>query len=500
MGSSNDHHIVMLPFMAQGHIIPFLSLATEIQQKTGFTITIVNTPLNIQYLRSTTAAQPCIRLVELPFCSSDHGLPPDAENTENLTLSQRINFLHASTTLRSPVLQFLNDIVQKEGRPPICLISDVFFGWALDVANAVGTKNFTFTTCGAYGTAAYVSLWQNLPHKAAESDEFLVPGFPTSSRFHVNQLHQFMRTATGRDEWCLFFQPQLSLALKSHGWLCNTVEEIEPLGLDIMRKYLKLNVWSIGPLLPQAMLTHSSSRNIFGHRITKAFGVLPEKCIEWLNSYPQNSVLYISFGSQNTISTAQMMEFAMGLEESGKPFIWAIRPPLGFDIKGEFRNEWLPEGFEQRITESKRGILVHKWAPQLEILSHKSVGAFLSHCGWNSILESLSQGVPIIGWPLAAEQPYNSKMLMEEMGVAVELARGLQAVVIAKEVKTVIETAMDKEGRGGEMRKKAVVIREKIRAAVREERGVKGSSVKAMDDFIETILSKRKPEGDQASS
>ncbi|KAJ6421715.1 hypothetical protein OIU84_028992 [Salix udensis] len=102
----------------------------------------------------------------------------------------------------------------------------------------------------------------------------------------------------------------------------------------------------------------------------------------------------------------------------------------------------------------KQGLLVRNWAPQLEILSHQSTGAFLSHCGWNSVLESLSQGVPIIAWPLAGEQAYNSKMLVEEMGVSVELTRWLHSCLDWKEVKKVIELVMDKNGKGGDMRSK----------------------------------------------
>ncbi|KAM1049994.1 hypothetical protein TB2_031322 [Malus domestica] len=103
-----------------------------------------------------------------------------------------------------------------------------------------------------------------------------------------------------------------------------------------------------------------------------------------------------------------MMELTVGLEEIGKPFVWVIRPPVGFDVKGDFKAEWLPDGFEERMSKRKQGLLVHNWAPQLEILSYKSTGFFVSHCGWNSVMESLSQGVPIVGWPLAAEQAYNS--------------------------------------------------------------------------------------------
>lgn len=359
----------------------------------------------------------------------------------------------------------------------------------------------TFTTCGAYGTAAYMSFWLNLPHRHTDCEEFTLPGLPDSHRFHPSQLHPLAKAADGTDTWSIFMQSQISLSLLSHGWLCNTVEDIELLGLEALRKLLKLPVWAIGPLLPPAALRKyspsSSGFNISRQHAGKKPGICPENCIEWLNLHDPASVIYISFGSQNTIGASQMRELALGLEGSGKPFIWVLRPPIGFDIKGEFRAEWLPEGFEKRMTESKQGLLVHNWAPQLEVLAHKSTGAFLSHCGWNSVLESLSQGVPLIGWPMGAEQIYTSKMLMEEMGVCEELARGVQTDIVGKQVERVIELVMNKKtGKGNEMEKKAAEIRERIIVAIKDPDGDEeyGSSARALDDFVRTILAKIKLE------
>lgn len=503
MASKSIEQIVMLPFMAHGHLIPFLALARQIHQATGFKISIASTPLNIQYLSSTfnsSSDEPendHIHLLELPFCSTDYGLPPNTENSENLSLDSIGKLFSASLSLRTPFHSLVSDIAAKQGHPPLCIISDVFLGWATEVASSLGTVNVTFSTGGAYGTLAYSSLWLNLPHRGrSDSDEFHLPGFPDSCRFHINQLHHFLRNADGTDSWSKFFQSQISLSMQSFGWLCNTAEEFEPAGLEWLRNFVKLPVWAIGPLLPPNMLKNDySSLSVAASGIsTRRAGKRPEisieKCMEWLESHSPASVLYISFGSQNSISPSQMKELAIGLEESANPFIWVIRPPVGFERKSEFRAEYLPEGFEERMEKRKQGLLVRNWAPQLEILSHKSTGAFLSHCGWNSVLESLSQAVPIIGWPLAAEQAYNSKMLVEEMGVSVELTRGVQSSIDWKEVKKVIELVMDKKGKGGDMRSKAMVIKEQLRASVRDEGEDKGSSVKALDDLIKTLQSK----------
>ncbi|KAG4962089.1 hypothetical protein JHK86_038957 [Glycine max] len=247
----------------------------------------------------------------------------------------------------------------------------------------------------------------NLPHRKTDSDEFHVPGFPQNYKFHRTQLHKFLRAADGTDEWSQFFIPQTALSMKSDGWICNTVEEIEPLGLHLLRNYLQLPVWPVGPLLPPASLSGSK------HRAGKEPGIALEACMEWLDLKDENYVLYISFGSQNTIRASQMMALAEGLEESG---------------------------------------------------------AFLSHCGWNSVLESLSCGVPMIGWPLAAEQAYNVKMLVEEMGVAVELTRTVETVISGEQVKKVIEIVMEQEGKGKEMKEKANEIAAHLRKNHNRER------------------------------
>lgn len=489
MGSS-DEWIVMLPFMAHGHLNPFLGLARKLHKMTGFSIAIASTPLNLHYLRSAISNEPHpgIRLAQLPFQSSDYGLPPNIESTENLPLAQIGEFFCATTNLETPFRDLLLDMIETEKKAPLCVISDTFFGWAGRVAEAVGTLNVSFTTGGAYGTLAYTSLWLNLPHRKTDSEEFSLPGFPQHCRFHVSQLHRFLRNADGSDAWSKFMQIQIANSLQAFGCLCNTVEEIEPLSLAWLRSYIKIPVWTVGPLLPPALLAKKPDQvsDLSSNRQGKRPGISVEKCLQWLDCKPPGSVLYISFGSQNTISPLQMIELAVGLEGSEVPFIWVIRPPIGFDLKGEFREEWLPEGFEERVSKSNRGLLVKQWAPQMEILCHQSTGAFLSHCGWNSVMESLSQGLKIIGWPMAAEQAYNCKMLVEEMGVCVELTRGVETQIEGRKVKEVIELVMDDAGKGQEMKMKAAEVAEQMKAAMLEDNG---STIRALNSFIEALLS-----------
>jgi UDP:flavonoid glycosyltransferase YjiC (YdhE family) len=262
----------------------------------------------------------------------------------------------------------------------------------------------------------------------------------------------------------------------SNGILFNTVEEFDQLGLMYFRKRLGRPAWAIGPVLLSV-----DNRA----RAGKQAGISADFLKEWLDAKPVNSVLYVSFGSNNTISTSQMMQLAMALEGSGKNFIWVVRPPIGFDINSEFEaKEWLPQGFEERIKDSGRGLLVHNWAPQVEILSHKSTCAFLSHCGWNSVLEALDKGVPMLGWAMAGEQFFNVKFLEEELGVCVESVRGKTCEVRHEDMKAKIELVMNETEKGKEMRRKASKVKGMIKNAIRDEDGFKGSSVKELDDFF----------------
>ncbi|XP_050221921.1 UDP-glycosyltransferase 92A1 [Mercurialis annua] len=480
--AARKENIVMLPFMAQGHIIPFLALAFHIERtRKDYTITFVNTPLNIKKLRSSIPPQSSIRLLEIPFNSSDHGLPPNSENTDVLSYPHIIQLLHAATTLEPAFKKLVLDITdEQQGQPPVCIIADMFFGWTAPVAKELGVFHAIFSGGGGFGISVYYSVWSSLPHRNAKSDEFELDDFKEISKLHVTQLPLTISEADGTDSWSVFQGKNLPAWFDSDGILFNTVEEFDQIGLSYFKRKLNKPTWAIGPVL-----LSTESRNRAGQET----GISGAICKEWLDEKPENSVLYVSFGSNNTISPSQMMQLATGLEASDKNFIWVVRPPLGFDINSEFKgDEWLPEGFEKRIKESRKGLLVHKWAPQVEILSHNSTGAFLSHCGWNSVLESLNNGVPLIGWAMAGEQFFNVKFLEEELGVCVELARGKKCEVRYEDVKDKIETVMSETKTGAEIRRKAGEVKEMIKNAVKDE----GCSSKALDDFLQAAMSARK--------
>ncbi|XP_044478544.1 UDP-glycosyltransferase 92A1-like [Mangifera indica] len=480
--SQTKEMIVMFPFMAQGHINPFLALALRIEKTNKYTVAFVNTPLNIKELRSSIPSNSSILLLELPFNSSDYGLPPNSENMNSVPSHLILNLFQASLSLKPDFRKLISNIIhQQNGQIPVCIISDMFLGWCEEIAQEFGVFHAIFITGGGFGYACFYSLWLNLPHRNTDSEEFALPDFPEAPRFHVTQMMDVLRYADGGDSPSSFTRKALSQWSKADGILFNTVEGIDKLGLTYFRRKFGRQVWSVGPLLLTPGSQAQSKRD---------FGISEEECKNWLDKKPECSVLYVSFGSQNnTISPSQMMQLAMALEASGKNFIWVVRPPLGFDINSEFRaNEWLPEGFEERIRGSGRGLLVQKWAPQVEILCHKSVSVFLSHCGWNSVLESLSHGVPMIGWPMAAEQFYNVKLLEDMIGVCVEVARGKSCEVFHEDIVAKIKLVMNESEKGKEMREKTLEVKEIINNAIKDEENSKGASMEAMDQFLKAAL------------
>ncbi|XP_047319228.1 UDP-glycosyltransferase 92A1-like [Impatiens glandulifera] len=466
--------------MAQSHMIPFLNLAIKFEQKGYTNLSFVTTPLNLPYIQSCLPPSSSIRLLTIPFHGADHGLPKETEKTDNLPPHILYNFIMATISLKPAFTDLMISLSDDIADQPLCIISDMFFGWVSHVARQLGAFHLIFCGGGGFGFACYYSLsmMMNLPHLIKSNSDhqfFSLPDFQEAGQIHFTQVSPKLLAAGESDSeedhlWINFVKKRLAEWTQSDGILINSVEEIDRLGLDYFRRVIKRPVWSIGPIL--SLGTPAADDE--------------ELYLKWLDSKPEKSVLYISFGSQYIISATQMVELAKALQVSDKNFIWVMRKPLGFDENSDFNmKKTLPEEFMQHV-ELGRGLLIEKWAPQVEILSHKSTSAFMSHCGWNSVLEALVSGVPIIGWPLAAEQCLNAKYLEECVGVCLEVARGVISEVTHEKIAEKIEIVMgERSEKGRMMRERANEVKEIMRSASRNEEGCfKGSSVKAMDEFL----------------
>ncbi|KAL6976035.1 hydroquinone glucosyltransferase [Sarracenia purpurea var. burkii] len=211
-----------------------------------------------------------------------------------------------------------------------------------------------------------------------------------------------------------------------------------------------------------------------------------EEIMRWLDNQPLSSVVFLCFGSMGTFDEVQVKELATALESSSNPFLWALRRPPPKDY--EDPNEILPEGFLERTAEIGKVI---GWAPQVAVLFHPAVGGFVSHCGWNSTLESLWCGVPVATWPMYAEQQGNAFQMVKEFGLAVEITLDYRKnlmmegniIVTAAEIEGGIRRLMNEDTSTG-IKKKVKEMSQKSRIAV-----VKGgSSYNSMRRFIEDVI------------
>lgn len=243
------------------------------------------------------------------------------------------------------------------------------------------------------------------------------------------------------------------------GVICNTFEELEGSVLDQFGRSLpRTPIFPIGPL-------HKYSPTNMGGKLNQEHST-----ITWLNTQAPKSVLYVSFGTVVAISKEQFLEVAWGLAESKQPFLWVVRPKLisGLDTD----NEAFPKDFLETV--SGRGYIV-AWAPQREVLAHPSVGGFWTHSGWNSTIESICEGVPMI-----CHQKMNARYVSEVLKIGLLLEKELTR----QEMTWAISRLME-EKEGEEMRERIAAFKEKAETCLREG----GSSWKALDQLTNHILS-----------
>nr|WOC29673.1 flavonoid O-glycosyltransferase UGT88D13 [Scutellaria baicalensis] len=206
-------------------------------------------------------------------------------------------------------------------------------------------------------------------------------------------------------------------------------------------------------------------------------GGAKHECLSWLDKQPSKSVVFLCFGRRGVFSAEQIKETAIGLEKSGHRFLWAVRSPM--DGGEADLDAALPEGFMERTKE--RGLVVKSWAPQREVLSHDSVGGFVTHCGRSSIFEGLWFGVPMIGWPMDAEQRMNRTVVVEDMRVVLPVEGAADEFVTAAELEKRVRELMDSESKTGkEVRRRVGEMKSSARKAMAEN----GSSVVDLHKFL----------------
>lgn len=282
----------------------------------------------------------------------------------------------------------------------------------------------------------------------------------------LEDLPSFIRTTNPQDIMLNYVVREAQRASMASAVILNTFHDLEMEVLDAMASILP-KLYTIGPLSLSTNKLPSSTLKSIGSNLWKE----EDECMAWLNTKEPNSVVYVNYGSITVMTQEQMVEFAWGLAGSNYNFLWVMRPDL---VRGE--DAILPEGFVEATKE--RGLLL-SWVAQEEVLGNPAVGLFLTHCGWNSTLESICSGVPMICWPFFAEQQTNRRYVCKEWGVGMEV----DAEVRRGDVEGMIRAVMAGE-KGKEMKMKAVEWRSRAESAVAEG----GSSAMNMDKLVREVL------------
>jgi hypothetical protein len=275
--------------------------------------------------------------------------------------------------------------------------------------------------------------------------------------YRVRDLMTIGRSRDEQDLMCKVLYRAVEAVRTSSGFILNTFDALESDELATTRRDLALPVFDIGPL----------------HKISPAASsslLLQDRaCLEWLDAQAEAAVLYISFGSLASMSGADLVETAWGIAKSGQPFLWVLRSDL---VRG-VTQVTLPDGFDAATR--GRGMIV-SWAPQEEVLAHAAVGGFWTHCGWNSTLEGVCGGVPMLCRPYFGDQMGNARYIEHVWRAGIMLDYELERSKVEEAIRRLMQS---KEG--DEMRKRAQELGSRAAEA--------GSSRLSIDNLVNHILS-----------
>ncbi|CAJ2650216.1 UDP-glycosyltransferase 73B3-like protein [Trifolium pratense] len=462
-------HIFFFPFLAHGHIIPAVDMAKSFAAK-GVKATIITTPLNQPFISKSIEKSILsghnIHIQIIQFPSSKAGLPNGCENIDSIPSHEYFFEFWKATKLllQEPFEKLLLEQI------PDCVVADVFFPWTTDSAAKFQIPRLVFHGTCFFSLCATecIRLYEPFKNVSSDNEPFVISNLPGEIKITRSQIPPFESLKEIKGMGGVIHEMKES-ELNSFGVVVNSFYELESVYADYFIKSLGRKAWHIGPL--SLCNTDSEEKANRG----RDSSIDQQVCLKWLDMKKPNSVVYICFGSMANFSNSQLQEIAIGLEASGQIFIWVV-PKIDED--------WVEE-FEKRM--EGKGLIIRGWAPQVLILEHEAIGAFVTHCGWNSVLEGVTAGVPMVTWPIAAEQFYNEKLVNEvlQIGVPIGVKKWnrleggfVQCDVVEKVVKRIMEGE-----EALEMRNKVKVLSKLAMNAVKKE----GSSWLDLNALIQEL-------------
>ncbi|EPS60746.1 hypothetical protein M569_14056, partial [Genlisea aurea] len=441
-------HVLVFPLPLQGHVNSMLKLS-ELLCLAGIHVTLLLSKFSSSRLRRHSDVESRFsRYSGFRIAVFDDGLPEDNPRVGESTIDLLSSILRVGETELRKVLEATDSLSDGGARRRVSFfVIDGVLSFAMPVAEELGIPVVYFRTISAcsfwcYFCSSELIAAGELPLRGEDEGKYeywrnpnldlpvtSIPGMEAILR--RRDLPSFLRVTDPNDSVLQIMAAETRKTALSAGLILNTFEDLEGPIMDEIRKRIP-NVFSIGPLhthLKSHLDPQSSSL------ASSSFLREDRTSIDWLNSQPPKSVIYVSFGSLTQLTEEEHLEFWYGLVNSGHMFLWVMRPDSIAGSDNRHRNAAIPKELEEGT--KQRGYLV-EWVPQMEVLAHPSVGAFFTHGGWNSTLESICAGVPMICWPYFADQQTNSRFVSHEWKVGFDMKDSCDRVVVEEMVREVM--------------------------------------------------------------
>jgi UDP-glucoronosyl and UDP-glucosyl transferase len=436
--NSGSLRLVLFPWLAFGHMHPFLELAKSLAMR-GHRITFISTPRNLQRLPLIPSHfSSLISFVPLALPRVEP-LPETAESTSDIP-PEHVQFLKkAFDGLAAPFSVFLESTCLQKSTKPDWIIIDLLHHWLPKIAKVFCVPCAFFCVVPAFSQAFLGPPSEYIHPSRTTLKDFTVPPswipFPSNLAYRSHEAWWVLKGLKPNESDISVIQRLYSVITESELICFRTCFELESKWLSLLVEFYKKDVVPVGLLPPPA-------EDISSAKATRT-SELDLDVIDWLDKHPPKSVLYIALGSEAALSTELLHELAFGLEKSAVPFLWTLRKPAG--MSGAVA-DMLPADFQDRI--KGVGHVALGWAPQMRILAHASVGGFLTHCGPSSVTESLQFGHPLILLPLIHDQGLIARVL-QEGGVGVEVPRDAVTGNFDREgvARTVCRVMIEEEGK-----------------------------------------------------
>ncbi|KAK3230878.1 hypothetical protein Dsin_002759 [Dipteronia sinensis] len=444
----------------QGHIHPCMQLCNHLSSRNYHTTLIF--PSNFaSAIPSSFTQHPLTKAAQIT--SSGRPMPGSDPLLQQSSQDLEAHLVYHSRNPGSPT--------------PLCAVVDFQMGWTKGVFWKFNIPVISLFTFGACAAAMEWGAWKCQAADIKSGEIRTIPGLPEEMALTYSDLK---RKSSGpprggkgcppkpgnRPPWVPEIEGSVAL-------MFNTCDDLDGPFIKYMADQTGMPAWGVGPLFPEQYWKSSNTSSLIRdgeiREQKRQSNFTEEEVIQWLDSKPRGSVLYVAFGSEVGPAAEEYPRLGNVLEESTRAFIWVVQPGSDGHV---------PDGLDNRV--GSRGLIVYGWAPQLLILSHKSTGGFLSHCGWNSTMEAIGRGVPFLAWPIRGDQYFNAKLAVSHLKVGYRVTDDSSQMINKDDLVEGIERLMGDL----EMKKRAQMLSAKF------QQGFPTTSMAALDAFCDFIRQK----------